>query len=120
MRVITNGSFNLCPSVVCNPENGEEGSCEIPEQSAPEFKVYKDIPEAAIKEAKQIIEASGHHVASVEFVTDLKGRRYFYDINSNSNLRTSISEEFGSGNPFTRVVTYLESMLVTEARLENS
>src|SRR5215204_5094996 len=29
MRVVTHGRFNLCPSPVCNPDDGE-GVCEIP------------------------------------------------------------------------------------------
>src|SRR4026209_1286145 len=31
MRVKTHGRFNLCPSPVCNPEEGS-GMCEVPEQ----------------------------------------------------------------------------------------
>ena len=29
MRVVSHGSFNLCPSEVCNPETGES-HCEVP------------------------------------------------------------------------------------------
>jgi hypothetical protein len=47
MRVKTHGRFNLCPSPVCNPDDGE-GICEIPAQQveAPpvEFHAYKDVP----------------------------------------------------------------------------
>jgi hypothetical protein len=42
MRVISHGSFNLCPSEACNPESGES-LCEIPETkpTAPvEFHPY--------------------------------------------------------------------------------
>jgi Glutathione synthase/Ribosomal protein S6 modification enzyme (glutaminyl transferase) len=33
MRVITHGRFNLCPSPVCNPDDGD-GTCEMPEPVA--------------------------------------------------------------------------------------
>jgi len=33
MRVKTHGRFNLCPSPVCNPEDGE-GQCEVPAAAA--------------------------------------------------------------------------------------
>ena len=115
MRVITNGSFNICPSTVCNPENPNEASaCSIPTNTPPQFLVYDEISDEAIAEAKRIIKASGHQVASVEFAINADGNRYFYDINSNSNLRANISEAFGSGDPFERVVDYLESYLVGE------
>src|SRR5256885_11212226 len=32
MRVISHGRFNLCPSPVCNPDDGEGGACEIPSE----------------------------------------------------------------------------------------
>src|SRR4051812_21306411 len=46
MRVKTHGRFNLCPSPVCNPEEGD-GACEVPEAvSAPpvEFVPYPEVP----------------------------------------------------------------------------
>src|SRR5262245_35934105 len=53
MRVITHGRFNLCPSPVCNPDEGE-GACEIPAvQPAPpvEFYPYQDVPREAVETA---------------------------------------------------------------------
>jgi glutathione synthase/RimK-type ligase-like ATP-grasp enzyme len=111
MRIITNGAFNLCPSVICNPENGEAGQCEIPSTKAPEFYSYNDIDPNIVETAKRIIKASGHSVASVEFTYGADGEAYFYDINSNSNLRENISVDFGSGNPFEKVVDYLQSQI---------
>ena len=48
MRVKTHGRFNLCPSPVCNPDDGD-GTCEVPDvpvASAPpvEFYPYPDVP----------------------------------------------------------------------------
>src|SRR3954470_19635772 len=33
MRVVTHGRFNLCPSPVCNPDDGA-GACELPNEQA--------------------------------------------------------------------------------------
>ncbi|MEO6189121.1 MAG: hypothetical protein ABIO44_00940 [Saprospiraceae bacterium] len=112
MRVVTNGTFNLCPSVLCNPENDEAGICEILLTRPPEFFSYKEIPKEAINEAKVIAKASGHHIVSVEYAESLDGRRIFYDINSNSNLRESISLDYSGVNPFSKVVDYLKMQLV--------
>jgi hypothetical protein len=33
MRVVSHGAFNLCPSEVCNPEDGGDVNCALPEQA---------------------------------------------------------------------------------------
>ena len=45
-------------------------------------------------------------VGGIEYLETPDGRRVFYDINANSNLRPSIAEAFGF-DPFERVVDYL-------------
>jgi hypothetical protein len=49
-------------------------------------------------------------VAGIEFLETPDGRRVFYDINANSNLRRPIGEAFGF-DPFERVVDYREQRL---------
>ncbi len=107
MRVVTHGVFNLCPSVVCNPEGDEAGACEIilPDKKKPEFYPYKDVPADAVAIGKKIMKASGHAIGSVEYLETNDVRRVFYDINANSNLRESIAKEFGK-EPFTEVVNF--------------
>ncbi len=61
MRVVTHGRFNLCPSPVCNPEDGD-GTCEIPEATpAPpvEFYPFPEVPKEAVETARQIARAAG-------------------------------------------------------------
>jgi len=113
MRVVTHGRFNLCPSPVCNPDDGE-GVCEIPAQQvdAPpvEFYAYKEVPDEAVATAKRIIQATKIDVGGIEYLETTDGRRVFYDINANSNLRPSVAEEFGF-DPFERVVDYLQDQV---------
>ena len=114
MRVVTHGRFNLCPSPVCNPDDGE-GVCAIPaheEVEAPpvEFHPYREVPPEAVATAKRIIEATGIDVGGIEYLETTDGRRVFYDINANSNLRPSVAEAFGF-DPFERVVDFLARQL---------
>ena len=113
MRVKTHGRFNLCPSPVCNPADGE-GVCEIPAQQvdAPpvEFHPYPDVPEQAVETARRIVRAVGLDVGGIEYLETPDGRRVFYDVNANSNLRPSVAEAFGF-DPFERVVDYLVAQL---------
>ena len=111
MRVKTHGRFNLCPSPVCNPEDGE-GACEIPAAQvlAPpvEFYPYLDVPSEAVETAKRIVRAARLDVGGIEYLETADGRRVFYDVNANSNLRPSVAAAFGL-EPVERVVTFLET-----------
>jgi glutathione synthase/RimK-type ligase-like ATP-grasp enzyme len=109
MRVITHGRFNLCPSPVCNPDEGDS-VCAVPEAvvDAPpvEFVPFPEVPRDAVETAKRIVRAARLDVGGIEYLETTAGRRAFYDINANSNLRPSVAAAFGF-DPFERVVDYL-------------
>jgi glutathione synthase/RimK-type ligase-like ATP-grasp enzyme len=118
MRVITHGRFNLCPSPVCNPDTGD-GSCAIdpePQAAAPpvEFHPFPEVPRDAVDTARRIVRAANLDVGGIEYLETDDGRRVFYDINANSNLRPSVAEAFGF-DPFERVVDFLEGELSRSA-----
>jgi glutathione synthase/RimK-type ligase-like ATP-grasp enzyme len=110
MRVVSHGSFNLCPSELCNPEGeGEEAMCAVPETppAAPvEFYAYKEVSPEAVAGGKAIALAGGLDVAGIELIETPQGP-VFYDINANSNLRAPIAAAFGGFHPFERVAAYL-------------
>jgi glutathione synthase/RimK-type ligase-like ATP-grasp enzyme len=115
MRVKTHGRFNLCPSPVCNPDEGD-GTCEVPAHepvAAPpvEFYPYPEVPRDAVDVATRIVRAAKLDVGGIEYLETPDGRRVFYDINANSNLRPSVAAAFGF-DPFERVVDYLVGQLV--------
>jgi len=114
MRVKTHGRFNLCPSPVCNPDDGDS-ACALPNEpvaDAPpvEFVAFPDVPGDAVSVARRIVEACRLDVGGIEYLETPDGRRVFYDINANSNLRPSVAEAFGF-DPFERVVDYLVAQL---------
>jgi glutathione synthase/RimK-type ligase-like ATP-grasp enzyme len=115
MRVRTHGRFNLCPSPVCNPEEGA-GQCDMPHEAsaAPpvEFLPYLDIPADAVETARRIAQAARLDVGGIEYLETPDGRRVFYDINANSNLRPSVAAAWGF-DPFERVVDFLCGQLQT-------
>jgi glutathione synthase/RimK-type ligase-like ATP-grasp enzyme len=117
MRVKTHGRFNLCPSPVCNPDSGD-GTCALPEAqpvSAPpvEFYPYLEVPEEAVETGKRIVRAARLDVGGIEYLETDDGRRVFYDINANSNLRPSVAAAWGF-DPFDRVVDFLQESLITD------
>lgn len=113
MRVVTHGRFNLCPSPVCNPDDGD-GVCEVaaePVDAAPvEFFPYPEVPGDAVETATRIVRAARLDVGGIEYLETYDGRRVFYDINANSNLRPSVAAAFGF-DPFERVVDFLVGQL---------
>jgi glutathione synthase/RimK-type ligase-like ATP-grasp enzyme len=120
MRVKTHGRFNLCPSPVCNPDDGGTGTCEVPAgppAPAPpvEFLAYPDVPPEAVATALMIVRAAKLDVGGIEYLETENGRRVYYDINANSNLRPSVAAAFGF-DPFERVVDYLVAQLQGVAR----
>jgi len=115
MRVKTHGRFNLCPSPVCNPDDtstapgASGGVCAVPDQveAAPvEFYAYPDVPPEAVATAQRIVRAARLDVGGIEYLETPDGRRVFYDVNANSNLRPSVAAAFGF-DPFDRVVSFL-------------
>ena len=113
MRVISHGAFNLCPSEVCNPADGSAGHCAVADKPQPkpvEFYPYLEVPAEAVSEGERIVAAGGLDVGGIEYLEAADGRRIFYDVNANSNLRAPIGQAFGF-DPFERVVEYLASMM---------
>jgi len=101
MRVVAHGQFNLCPSEVCNPAGAPEPV---------EFHPYPEVPAEAVEAGHRIFSAAGLDVGGIEYLETPDGRRVFYDINANSNLRRPIAEAFGF-DPFERVAGYLAEQL---------
>lgn len=116
MRVVTHGRYNLCPSEACNPADSDEiGTCAIPQEEVlpVEFYPYHELPDEAREAGQHIVQSAEMDVAGIEYLETPDGRRVFYDINANSNLRRPVGEAFGF-DPFERVADFLERRLAEE------
>ena len=112
MRVVSHGAFNLCPSEACNPEGNAVGHCDIPTTASfrpVEFYPYPEIPTDAVETGQRLVAAGGLDVGGIEYL-EAGGRRVFYDVNANSNLRKPIGEAFGF-DPFDRAAEWLGSQI---------
>lgn len=106
MRVVSHGAFNLCPSEMCNPEQGDS-ICEVPATKPVEFFPYPEVPAAAVETGKRLMQAGRLDVGGIEYLESGDGRLVFYDVNANSNLRAPIAKAFGF-DPFERIVDFLQ------------
>jgi hypothetical protein len=89
--------------------------CEVPiaqtiEAPPVEFHPLLDVPRDAVDTAQRIVRAANLDVGGIEYLETVDGRRVFYDINANSNLRPSVASAFGF-DPFERVVDFLVGQL---------
>jgi hypothetical protein len=88
--------------------------CGVPEPAtaAPpvEFYAYPEVPCDAVDSAKRIVSAARLDVGGIEYLETPDGRRVFYDVNANSNLRPSVAASFGF-DPFERVADFLEAQI---------
>jgi glutathione synthase/RimK-type ligase-like ATP-grasp enzyme len=118
MRVLSDGTLNLCPSEVCNPQDGAEGACAIepggPPSFATEFLPFPEVPAEAVEAGRRIVDAGGLDVGGIEYLETDGGRRVFYDVNANSNLRRPIGLAMGF-DPFERVVDWIEAEIHARA-----
>ena len=114
MRVVSHGAFNLCPSEVCNPQDGGAAHCEVGSSPAApvEFFPYKEVPGDAVEAGAKLMAAGGLDVGGIEYIEAADGRRVFYDVNANSNLRLPIGRAFGF-DPFERVADFLTEQIET-------
>jgi len=113
MRVVGVSGFNLCPSIDCNPEGDESGVCSVPSTttvSDPQFLPYPEVPAEVVEEAGRLFRATRFDVGALEYLITSDGRRVFYDINANSNLRRAVGLAMGF-DPFDRVAEYLERQI---------
>jgi hypothetical protein len=87
--------------------------CEVPLPMATkpvEFHPFPEVPADAVDTGLRLIRGAGIDVGGIEYLDALDGRRVFYDINANSNLRPSVAKAFGF-DPFDRVADYLEAQM---------
>jgi hypothetical protein len=83
----------------------------VPSAAPPvEFYPFADPPADAIETATRIVQAARLDVGGIEYLETVDGRRVFYDINANSNLRPAVAAAFGF-DPFERVVDFLAAQL---------
>ncbi|MET4807223.1 alpha-L-glutamate ligase [Limibacillus sp. MBR-115] len=84
VRVDTSQGFELCPADACAV--GDAFCPATPDQEeAPKFQITDDIDPALISTLEKVLADNGVEVAGIEFIRDIEGNIYTYDINTNTN-----------------------------------
>jgi len=100
MKVITRGSFNLCPSETCDEERYTQttdkmGYCAATPSDSIKFELYRNPPKDIVNAVEKIATEARLECGAIEYVMDPSGKWYIYDINALSILRSSFKTDYG-------------------------
>jgi hypothetical protein len=109
VRVDTSLGFELCPADVCQID---DAFCPVGEQvapvaSGPRFRIVKDFDrKELVDKYRRFIADHGIGIAGIEFIEDVRGEIYTYDVNTNTNYNPAAEAEAGQ-YAMTEVAAYL-------------
>ncbi|EAQ98093.1 ATP-grasp domain-containing protein [Congregibacter litoralis] len=91
VRVDTSDGFLLCPADECQ----DEDATVCPATSAAKFEIIEDFDDAIIEDYRRMLIANNIHVAGIENIISADGKRYTYDINTNTNYNPRAEHKAG-------------------------
>ncbi len=97
VQVDTSLGFELCPADVCQVG---DAFCPVgtAPAAAPRFRIIENFDHPILGAYKKFLSANGIEVAGIEFITDITGELYTYDVNTNTNYNgaaEAIAQKFG-------------------------
>lgn len=82
VRVETAGEFALCPADQCDSRGD---GYVTPGKERPRFTITDDVDAELIARYEGFLSANGIEIGAIEFVKDINGKLYTYDVNTNTN-----------------------------------
>lgn len=92
VKVNTSQGFQLCPADACQIG---DAFCPVGEAPASKFTIIDGFHNPIIEKYKSFLKANNIHIAGIEFITDLEGNIYTYDVNTNTNYNSQAEEAAG-------------------------
>lgn len=92
VSVDASGGFELCPADSCNVEDLFCPAGETP--NAAKFKVVAEDKNSDIDKYLNMFQSKGISIGALEYVTDEKGLRYVYDVNTNTNYNAEAEAKY--------------------------
>ncbi|WP_152657440.1 RimK family alpha-L-glutamate ligase [Oceanobacillus sp. CFH 90083] len=91
VKVDTSEGFELCPADACRID---AAFCPVGEgEHRPKFEILEDgIDPEQIDRYETFLKDSGIDIAGIEFIRDLQGEVYTYDVNTNTNYNSEAEE----------------------------
>ena len=110
VRVDTSDGFLLCPADECQDEK-----TLCPATSKSKFSIIDGFDDPIIGAYRNVLRANSVHIAGIEFIIDERGRKYTYDINTNTNYN-STAEAASGWSGMAAIADYLGEQLTDIGR----
>lgn len=110
VRVDTSDGFLLCPADECRDED-----TLCPAAPTSKFSIIDGFDDPVIESYRNVLCANSVHVAGIEFIVDERGKKYTYDINTNTNYN-STAEAAGGRSGMAAIAEYLGEQLMDIGR----
>lgn len=96
VRVDTTLGFELCPADVCQVDDAFcPAGQTATSQAAPRFQIVRDFAHPIVERYRRFIADNGIGIAGIEFITDVSGEMYTYDVNTNTNYNAGAESAAG-------------------------
>ncbi len=92
VEVDTSAGFELCPADACAVS---DASCPAEANPRAKFRIINDIDAALKRRYEAFLAANDIGVAGIEFITDIAGVAYTYDVNTNTNYNRDAETRAG-------------------------
>jgi len=97
VSVDASGGFELCPADVCQVDDAFCPVGEEPVQSDKNrFEIIENYQNDDLNKYVQLFRSKGIAIGALEYVTDARGNRYVYDINTNTNYNSTAELQAGN------------------------
>lgn len=104
VKVNTRGGFELCPADACEIDPAR------PDRALPTFQIIDDFWIPEIEKCEAFLKANQIEIAGMEFLEDENGKRFFYDVNTNTNYNAQAEQNsFSSRDGLQEVALFLKN-----------
>jgi glutathione synthase/RimK-type ligase-like ATP-grasp enzyme len=111
VRVDTSQGFELCPADVCQIEQPSEARPAV--ASGDKFQIVPRFEHSLIPAWLSFLAANDIGVAGIEFIEDVQGRAYTYDVNTNTNYNPDAEAKDGRRG-MQAIALHLKGLLVQQ------
>ncbi|MPM79755.1 hypothetical protein SDC9_126796 [bioreactor metagenome] len=107
MKVNTAEGFELCPADACQIT---DAFCPVGNKDTSKFVILQGYIPPQLKKYRSFLMDNGIQIAGIEFISNIKGESYTYDINTNTNYNSE-AEEVAGISGMGAIASYLGSEL---------
>ena len=92
VQVDTSQGFELCPADACRVD---DAFCPAGEDAGALFRIVEGFGHPLVERYERVLASNDIHIAGIEFIVDMDGVAYTYDINTNTNYNTEAEAAAG-------------------------